>query len=143
MLTLAAAGGYIALLDRIIPGDLDEATVLRMEFIEGTRDASHVFFMTPSEMLALYQENDIEVKQKETLAVTEPYEEYLAQTNVVQADRAAISQFIYGNMVAPDADMDHTTGLFPHLVDDVVTITHHLALIGGINPVEKPVAKKE
>jgi len=136
-------GGYIALLDRIVPADLDDFTVLRMEYIEGTRDASHVYFMSPAEMLRLFQENSIEVQNKELTVVHEPFEEYLAQTNVIQADRAAISQYVYGNLVAPDADQDQTTGFYPHLVDDVITLTHHLAFVGGLNPTEKPTPQQQ
>jgi len=83
-------------------------------------------------------ENNIEITTKETTTCAEPYEEYLAQTNVVPKDRAAISQFIYGNMVLPEAESNHKTGFYPHLIDDEITLTHHIALIGGNNPAEKP-----
>jgi len=131
-------GGHIALMERVIPDELDERTISRMEFIERVRDASHVYFMSPPEMNALFKENNIEITTKETTTCAEPYEEYLAQTNVVPKDRAAISQFIYGNMVLPEAESNHKTGFYPHLIDDEITLTHHIALIGGTNPAEKP-----
>ena len=136
------AGGHIALLERVIPDELDEATIVRMEHIEGLRDASHIYFMTPAELNILFKENNIQVTTKETTTCSEPYEDYLSQTGVVPMDRAAISQFVYGNMIAPDPEYDQKTGFYPHLVDDEVTITHHLALIGGTNPAEKPQPKE-
>lgn len=135
-------GGHIALLERVIPDELDEATIVRMEYIEGLRDASHIYFMTPAELNLLFKDNNITVTTKETHTCTEPYEDYLSQTDVVSKDRAVISQWVYGNMIAPDPEYDQKTGFYPHLVDDEVTITHHFALIGGTNPTEKPQAKE-
>jgi len=135
-------GGFICLLERVIPDDIDDATALRMEFIEGIRDKSHAFFITPAELQQLFNEGNIDVIKKETTTVAEPYESYLNQTNVKIEDRAAISQFIHANMILPDPAEEQTTGFFPHLVDDVVTLTHHHALIGGINPEEKPQFKE-
>jgi len=114
-----------------------------MEFLEGVRDPSHVYFMTPPEMFNLFKENNIDISVKETRTCVEPYEDYLRQTNVNQKDREAISQYIYANMIAPDPSYDQTSGFYPHLVEDVVSITHHYALIGGKNPTEKPVRQEE
>lgn len=132
-------GGFISLLERVIPDDIDDATALRMEFIEGMRDKSHAFFITPAELKQLFDEANISITVKHTTTVAEPYEDYLNQTNVLLEDRAAISQFIHANMILPDAEEEQTTGFFPHLVDDVVTLTHHHALIGGVNPEKEQV----
>lgn len=131
-------GGHIALLERVIPDELDGGTTVRMEFIEGLRDPSHSFFITPPEMQQLFTEENIEITTKETTTCTEPFEDYLKQTNVTPDIDALISKLVYANMILPDFESEQTTGFYPHLVDDVITLTHHLALIGGTNPVEKP-----
>lgn len=136
-------GGFIGLMERILPDELDEETAIRMEFLEGVRDPSHVYFMTAPEMLEMFKENNIEVTLKEVHTCAEPYEDYLSLTNVNQQDRAAVSQYIYGNMISPDPEYQQTTGFYPHLVEDVVNITHHFAMIGGKNPTEKPIRQEE
>mmetsp|Transcript_61054 Transcript_61054/g.92303 ORF Transcript_61054/g.92303 Transcript_61054/m.92303 type:complete len:313 (-) Transcript_61054:94-1032(-) len=134
-------GGHIALMERVIPSVASDDAALRMEYIEGIRDPAHVYFMTASEMAQLFADNDIEVTTKEVTSCPESLDAYLNQTDVNQHDRACISQYIFGNMIAPDPEYNQLTGFFPHLRDDVVNITHHFALIGGKNPAEKP--KKE
>jgi len=135
-------GGHIALLERVIPDELDAGTTVRMEFIEGIRDPSHTFFVTPPEMKELFTEENIDITTKETTTCAEPFEDYLLQTNVSPDIHTLISELVYANMIAPNFDYEQTTGFYPHLVDDVITLTHHMALIGGTNPVEKP-QKKE
>jgi len=134
-------GGHIALMERVVPDGIDQEAAIKMEFIEGTRDPSHIAFMTPTEMNNLFKENGIEATTKETTICKQPLDEFLEQFEPNSVDHEAMSQFIYANMVAPDPSHHQETGFYPHIINDTVTLTHHLAMIGGKNPTEKPTPK--
>jgi len=135
-------GGHIALMERVIPDEISDRASILMEHLEETRDHSHVYFMTPAEMNQTFKEHNIEVTTKETTTCSEPFEHYLNQTDLTQKDRDFITQFIHSNILLTDEEDQQITGFYPHVIDDVVFITHHLAMIGGTNPAEKP-QKKE
>ena len=141
MYFLLLAGGHIALMERVLPDDIDQEAAVKMEFLEDIKDPSHVAFMTPTEMNALFKENSIEATTKETTVCHQSLDEFMSQHQLNAVDYEAFTQFIYANMVAPDPTHHQTTGYYPHIVNDAVYITHHFAMIGGPNPQEKPAPK--
>jgi len=125
-------GGYVAIVERIFPEDLDARFSHRLNSLENIRDPSHVRFLSISEITALLAGNGVNVKDTATTEVVETLSAYLNQTNTLPPNREHIAQWVNGNISSEDPDHNQITGFKPVLKEDDVYLTHTHAFVGGV-----------
>jgi len=125
-------GGYVAIVERVFPNDLDARFARRLNSLENIRDPSHIRFLSVDEISNLLSNNGVSVKTTGTTEVTETLNAYLNQTRTLPPNREHISQWVNGNITSDDPDHNQITGFKPVLQDDDIYLTHTHAFVGGV-----------
>jgi len=126
-------GGYVAIVERIFPEDLNPARFSRrLNSLENIRDPSHIRFLSIPEITALLNNSGVNVKDTATAEVVETLTAYLNQTNTLPPNREHISQWVNGNVSSDDPDHNQITGFKPVLKEDDIYLTHTHAFVGGV-----------